>query len=271
MSTQISVDRASAAPVPAVRDLARRLLSQGASPAFTRRVVARVEDLARGGEHAHPLDLAARVIGESFPRVALRVPDAAPAFLAVLGARNSGRSGFVRKLALRLCGAGRRVAVLAVRQQGSSKPEWMVSWMGEIGAFAKVVDEHSVQVPSACGAADVLLVDGSGDQERDTATLERIARSDTLRPAAWTRIGVLAGDADPERLREDTRALRDLAVDCAVLARLDLAATPTAAFEITSTEGLPVAFVCAGKPEADHLHRCEPERVADVFLRGRIQ
>jgi flagellar biosynthesis GTPase FlhF len=270
MSPQLSADPSRAVLVPAVRDLARRLLAQGSSPAFARRIVARVEVSSRTGEPEHPLDLAARLIGEAFPRVVLRTPSAGPACLAVLGSRGSGRSAFVRKLALRLCGAGRRVAVLAVRQRDSSSPEWLATWMGEIGAMASVVDESALEVPRACGGADVVLVDGCGEPQRDAAITERIVGSETLRHADWTRVGVLASDAAPERLREDAGALRDVAADCSVLTRLDLATTPAAAFEIASSARLPVAFVCTGKAEANHLHRCEPERVADVFLKGRF-
>jgi len=270
MNTHLTSDPSRAVRIPAVRDLARRLLAQGASPAFARRIVARVETEGRREGDAHPLDLAARVIGESFKRVELRASSAGPTCLVVLGARRSGRSGFVRKLALRLCGAGRRVAVLAVRQRGSSTPEWMATWMGEIGALARVVDDDAAELPRACREADVVLVDGSGDLPRDAALADRLARSRALRHADWKRIGVLAGDAAHERLREDARALVDAGARCLVVTRLDLARTPAAAFEIACTTRLPIAFASTGIDEADHLFRCGPERAADVFLKGRI-
>ena len=112
MTTRLQSDTSLVVSAPAVRDLARRLLAQGASPGLTQRVVARVETLGRSEENVHPLDLAARVIGDLFPRVVLRTPNTGPAVVAVFGSRGSGRSTFVRKLALRLCGAGRRVSVL---------------------------------------------------------------------------------------------------------------------------------------------------------------
>ncbi|MFN0008711.1 MAG: hypothetical protein ACKVXR_12480 [Planctomycetota bacterium] len=265
MNTHTSSD-----PAPAVRDLARRLLAQGASPAFAKRIVSRVEAAGRRREDAHPLDLAARVIGDSFQRVVLRASRGGPACLAVLGAPGCGRSTVVRKLALRLCGAGRRVAVLAVRQRESSTPEWMATWMGEIGAFAEVVDDDA-EVPRACGDADVVLLDGSGDLPRDTALVERLGRIGALAQADWTRIGVLAGDAGFPRLREDARSLCGARARCLVVTRLDLARTPAAAFEAAFTTRLPVAFASAGIGEADHLFRCGPERAADVFLKGRIE
>jgi flagellar biosynthesis GTPase FlhF len=147
----------------------------------------------------------------------------------------------------------------------------MATWMGEIGAFARVVSEDSAEVPRECGDADVVLVDGSGDVPRDAALVERMLATRALRRAHRTRIGVLAGDASAERLREDARALGEAGADCIVVTRLDLARTPAAAFEAACASRLPVAFASTGIDEADRLFRCGPERVADVFLKGRIQ
>ena len=193
------LDTSHAVSVPAVRDLARRLLAQGASPGLAQRVVARVETLARSEPSAHPLDLAARVIGDSFPRVVLRAPRGSTAVLSVLGSRQSGRSAFVRKLALRLCGAGRRVSVLAVKQRESSKPEWLATWMGEVGAFACVVDVDREIPQVALEDADVVLVDGSGSLKSDVSITESIAWQNLSPQVDETRIGELAADAAPER------------------------------------------------------------------------
>ena len=270
MTTRLQSQPSLVVPAPAVRDLARRLLAQGASPGLAQRIVARVETLGRSEADVHPLDLAARVIGESFPRFVLRTPKTGPAVVAVLGSRGSGRSAFVRKLALRLCGAGRRVSVLAVRQRESSKPEWLATWLGEIGAFAAVVDSVQEIPRRALHATDVVLIDGCGDMTRDVAITEAVAGRGGLGRSIETRIGVLAADAAPERLRADVRALRAIASSCSVLTRLDLAQAPAAAFEIASTADLPIAFVSDGAGEGKHLHRCGPERAADVFLKGRI-
>jgi flagellar biosynthesis protein FlhF len=270
MNTRQSLASSPSFHAPAVRDLARRLLAQGASPAFAQRVVARVEALGRSQGDAHPLDLAARVIGDAFPRVVLRTPRATAAVLAVLGARGSGRSAFVRKLALRLRGAGRRVSVVAVKQRESSKPAWLATWMGEIGAFACVVDVDEAIPRRALEASDVVLVDGSGNAKRDVSIVESIAWQSDAPRIVETRVGVLASDLSPERLRAEARALRAAGAACSVLTRLDLAAAPAAAFEIASSAELPVAFASDGVDEGDHLHRCTPERAADVFLKGRI-
>jgi hypothetical protein len=71
-------------------------------------------------------------------------------------------------------------------------------------------------------------------------------------------------------LRAEVRALRALGTACSVLTRLDLAPAPAAAFEIAWMASLPVAFVSSGPGEENHLHRCGPERAADVFLKGRV-
>jgi signal recognition particle GTPase len=233
-------------------------------------VVARVETLGRSEPHVHPLDLAARVIGEVFPRVVVRMPRTGPALLSVLGSRGSGKSSFVRKMALRLSGAGRRVSVLVMRQRESSKPEWLATWLGEAGAFACVVEPGELVPSRALHESDVVLVDGAGDPSRDAAFVEAVARSAGAQRAVETRIGVLAADSAPDRLRAELRALRAIGTGCCVLSRLDLAAAPAAALELASAATLPIAFVTDGVEEALHLHRCGPERAADVFLKGRI-
>jgi signal recognition particle GTPase len=273
--------RAVSASVPAVRDLARRLLAQGASPGFAQRVVARVESLRRlerGEESAHPLDLAARVIGEAHPRVESAVSRKSAVVIAVLGARGAGRSTFARKLALRLCGARRKVAVLAVKQPGSTKPEWLAAWASEIGARSCVVGSDVADAGLVLRRAEVVIVDGSGEIERDLSIAggaTRVLAADAQKRTSDSfereiRVAVLAADASPERLRADARALQAARCGCSVLMRLDLSATPAAAFEIAATAGLPVAFVSSGAGEQRDLHRSGPELAADVFLKGRI-
>jgi flagellar biosynthesis protein FlhF len=261
--------RVETAAPPAVRELARRLLAHGASAAFARRVVARVEALTSRREGAHPLDLAAQAIGASFPRVVLSAPEAGPVALALLGARGAGRSALTRKLALRYRGAGRRVSVLAVRQPGSSKPEWLATWLQEQGVAARVVESGADAPRRALQSADVVLVDGCGDARRDRAVLEQLADGSAAR-LALTRLAVLAADSGPERLRADLRTLRALEPDCAVLTRLDLSAAPAAGLELAAEARVPVAFACDGARDEAHLHRLDPERAADVFLKGRI-
>ncbi len=256
--------------VAPVRELARRLLANGASPAFARRIMARVEHLARTRDGAHPLDLAAEAIGNRFPRVVLRPGVGGPQTLAFLGARGAGRSALVRKLALRLRGSGRRVAVLLVNQPGSSKPEWLANWLGEIGAAAWIVTTGHEAPVRTLQRHDVVLVDGCGDAARDGAVLEALATRGGGARLDAIRIAVLAGDGAPERLRADVRALMPLAPVCAVLTRLDLAQGPAAGLEITADAKLPIAFLCDGARDERHLHRLDPERASDVFLRGGI-
>ena len=55
-----------------------------------------------------------------------------------------------------------------------------------------------------------------------------------------------------------------------VLTKLDETAQPAPALEFAASAGLPTAFLCDGAEISRHLHRTTPERVADLFLRGRI-
>lgn len=258
-----------AAAQPAVRELARRLLENGTSPALARRVLARVESRTLRAEFTHPLDIAAAEIGNAFPRVVLNARRNQTTALALLGAPGSGRSAVARKLALRMRGQDRPVAVLALAQPGSTKPEWLATWLEEIGVRARVVTE-GVELPArTLRGAQVVLVDGSGDLARDTRVLDTLTAG-VGSHLAWRRVGVLAADADSERLRDEAGALREAGADCAVLTRFDLAVAPAAALEITAESGLAIAFVCDGVRDEMHLHRFGPESAADVFLTGRI-
>jgi hypothetical protein len=55
-----------------------------------------------------------------------------------------------------------------------------------------------------------------------------------------------------------------------VLTRLDLAQAPASGLEIAAEAKLPVAFLCDGARDERHLHRLDPDRASDVFLKGRI-
>lgn len=273
MSVQPLIDEApvlnGASTPPAVRELARRLLENGTSPGLARRVLARVESRKLRAEFTHPLDIAAAEIGNAFPRVVLRARRDEAIALALVGAPGAGRSAVARKLALRLRGQDRVVAVLAAEQPGSTKPEWLATWLEEIGVRARVVATGTELPARTLRGSQVVIFDGSGDLERDAQVLGELS-SGVGSTFAWRRVGVLAADADSERMRDEARALRDVGADCAVITRFDLCAAPATALEIAAESGLAVAFVCNGSRDEHHLHRLGPELAADLFLTGKI-
>ena len=254
---------------PAVRELARRLLSSGTSPELARRVLARVESRSLNPEFTHPLDIAAQEIGNAFPRVVLRARRDEATALALIGAPGSGRSAVARKLALRLRERDRAVAVLALEQPGSSKPEWLATWLEEIGVRARVVAPSVELSPKTLRGSHVVIVDGSGDWTRDEPMLDGLASGAAAR-FAWRRVAVLAADSTPADLRSQARDLRAVGANCAIVTRFDRAETPAAALEIAGESGLPVAFICDGARDEKHFHRVDPELAADVFLTGRL-
>jgi len=273
MSIQPLIDDAptlnGASTPPAVRELARRLLENGTSPGLARRVLARVESRKLRAEVMHPLDIAAAEIGNAFPRVVLRARRDEPIALALIGAPGVGRSAVVRKLALRLRGQERAVAVLALQQAGSTKPEWLANWLEEIGVRARVVTTGTELPARTLRGSQVVIVDGSGDLSRDAQVFGALAGGIGVH-LAWRRMGVLAADTDAERMRDEARAVREMGADCAVITRFDMATAPATALEIAVESGLAVAFVCNGTRDEHHLHRLGPELAADVFLTGRI-
>lgn len=273
MSTQPMIEvlapvEAAGSP-PVVREIARRLLENGTSPGLARRVLARVESRRLRADFTHPIDLAAQEIGTAFPRVVLSARAQEGTALAIFGAPGVGRSAVARKLALRMRAQDRAVAVLAVEQPGSSKPEWLATWFEEIGVSARIVTPGTALPPRTLRGARVVIVDGSGDAAHDTRAVDEISRGVGAH-LSWQRVGVLAADSDAERLRDEARALRDVGADCVVVTRIDLASAPAAVLEIAAESGLGIAFVCDGTRDERHFHRLGPELAADLFLTGRV-
>jgi len=254
---------------PVVRELARRLLENGTSPGLARRVLARVESRRLRADFTHPIDLAAQEIGSAFPRVVLSARRQEGTALAIFGAPGTGRSAVARKLALRMRGQDRAVAVLAVEQPGSTKPEWLTTWFEEIGVSARIVTPGIALPLRTLRGARVVLVDGSGQFERDVRAIDEVSRG-VGSHLDWRRVGILAADVDAERLRDEARALRQVGADCVVITRIDLASAPAAVLEIAAESGLGIAFVCDGTRDERHLHRLGPELAADLFLKGRV-
>lgn len=273
MSTQPLIEDVShldeAGSPPVVREIARRLLENGTSPALARRVLARVESRRLRADFTHPIDLAAQEIGSAFPRVVLSTRRQEGQALAILGAPGVGRSAVARKLALRMRAQDRSVAVLAVEQPGSTKPEWLVTWFEEIGVSARIMTPGVALPPRTLRGARVVLVDGSGHFERDARAIDELSRGSASH-LTWQRVGVLAADVEAERLRDEARALRQVGADCIVITRLDLASAPATVLEIAAEAGLGIAFVCDGTRDERHLHRLGPELAADLFLTGKV-
>ncbi|MBL8861957.1 MAG: hypothetical protein JNK02_08080 [Planctomycetes bacterium] len=253
---------------PAVRELARRLLANGASPELARRVVERVASRGSSGEPEHPLDAAAAELGAAFPRFELPMPKDAVTGLALLGVRRAGRSALARKLALRFRARDLRPAVIALDQAGATTPQWLASWLQEAGVPAVVAGASASFPFDALGGARVLVLDGSGDLRGDARTVLRFER-ETRGVVRWRRVGVLGADASIGRLSAEARALRAVGAECAVLTRVDAAVAPAAALEACAAHRLPVAFLCDGPGDDGHLRRLVPDLAADVFLRGR--
>jgi len=265
-------------PAPArkrtpLAEVERRLREHGGSPALRESVLEGVCSLE--SDDSHPLDLAAKVVGEHFSLASLPAVAGETAVISMIGQSGTGKTTTVAKLASRLVRAGRRVA-LATLDAGKIGVEAQLRAFGtELRIPTISLDDPArlaAELGRVPGRLDVLLIDGSGDERRDIAALQ--AFEDHCRASgARTRFStllVLSATASEDAIRAAIHAAESIEPVGAVITKVDEAERPLPALEQAREAGLGLAFLTNGPDLAPHFHRARPERVADVALLGRI-
>lgn len=269
------------APLPAARpearqpglgDVERALARSGCSPGLSAAVLAELEAESERGLFA--LDRAAQILGARAalaPSPKIARGSGRTCVLALVGPRESGVTTTVTKLAGHLVRQRRRVALVGLR--GSSPGEGA----RELEKYALVL-----QVPfdAVHGAAelvavlersrgfDAVLVDGTGSAGRDVALLrEARALDPRMRLEVYLTLPATAYRGELEAIAADYAAAAPSAI---VLTQLDRTRAPAPALELAIAAGLPLAFLCDGPDVARHLHRPTGDKLADLFLRGRL-
>ena len=259
-------------PLP---DLERVLRRTGCSDDLVGRTVLKV--VSSGVRGAYAFDVAARLLGDSVaiaPSPKLSKSTARPLVLAFVGAAGVGKTTTLAKLAVRLVRAGRRIGLVTLDAQRPGASALLRSLAGPLATSLEVAanaDELRATIGSA-GARDVVLVDTSGSPREDVAVLKELSASLAAerRAGAFTTNLVLAATASRAALSEVADAYAALRPNAAVITKLDETRAPVAALECISKRGLALAFLCDGRDIAAHLHRPDAERIADLFLRGKI-
>lgn len=254
-------------------DVERRLREHGGSRELRESVLEGVVKLE--SEDSHPLDLAAKVVGEQFTVASLPAVAGQTAVVALLGQSGVGKTTTVAKLASRMVRAGRRV-VLATLDGGRIGGEAQLKAFGAELRVPTITLDDPAQVAAELGRVpgrvDVLLIDGSGDERRDIAalkTFEDHCRASGAR-ADFSTLLVLAATASSDAIQSAIAAAEPVSPVGAVITKIDESDRPLPALEQAKEAGLGLAFLTNGPDLAPHFHRARPERFADVALLGRI-
>lgn len=264
---------------PGLRDVRRLLERTGTSNDLVARTLRAVE--RSGATGAFAIDAAAEALGGTLdvaPSPRTRAQGAAAHVLAFVGPTGVGKTTTLAKLAARLVRAGRRVALVAM-DGGSVGARAQLDTYGRLLQAPVRHAANALALARAVGesrAADLVLVDTSGRSPRDVEALRALARELSGARAGDERASVLdvyltlPATSGRTALDEALLGFAEARPTALVLTKLDETAQPAPILEFAAASGLPTAFLCDGAEVARHLHRTAPERVADLFLRGRI-
>ena len=269
------------------RDARDCMLQHGASTALADRVVRAI--LASGARGAFAIDAAAEELGRSF---ALEAPPRladAPHVLVFVGPTGAGKTATLAKLGRKLQGAGRDV-LFATLDPFSVSGFGNASGHGNIGGYGHArslgMDLDRTELPLEVvrdadglrdlyvkrGGADIVMVDTPGLSPRDGVALGEFA--ETL--AKIARLGsahvylVLPASASRAALALATAAFAGMGPTAAVITKLDETTEPGGALEEAQRAGLPLSFLCDGQDVRSHLVRANGNKIADLFLRGKL-
>ena len=252
------------------RDVARRLLRHGASPAFVRAVLARVLRAEARGTHA--IDAALEVLAQALaimPSPRRPGPAAPRPLLALVGPAGAGKSTTLARLALRLRATGRHARLaslgpsseLAVRRAG----------LGQVPEPVHDSDQLR-RLVARSGPIDALLLDTPGLAPRDLRGLEALER--LLAPQAELcdvrPLLVLPAPSSRGALQLTTNAFARLRPQACVVTRLDETDEPATVVEALIRARLPLAFLCDGPDPRRHLLRPTAEDLAQLALCGHL-
>jgi flagellar biosynthesis protein FlhF len=254
-------------------DVERRLREHGASKKLREAIlegIVKVQD-----DEAHPLDLAAAEIAKQFDVAALPLPQGETAVVALLGHTGVGKTTTLAKLALRLSRAGRKVAIATLDAD-------RVGGVAQIKAYGELLKIPSMALRDPARLADqlalepdrfdVVLIDGTGDVQKDVDSL--LALGDACDAASakiqLATLVVLPATASMVALESTTATAAPLAPLGAIVTKLDEAQQPMPALEHARASGLGIAFLTNGPDLGPHFFRANRERFADLALIGRI-
>jgi flagellar biosynthesis GTPase FlhF len=257
---------------PGLADVERALARSGCSPGLLAAVLEEIEAQSERGPFA--LDRAAEILGARAavaPSPKIARGSGRTCALALVGARRTGVTTTLTKLAGHLVRQRRRVALVGMRGgaagEGSRELE-KYALVLQVPFDAVQNAAELVAVLERSRSFDAVLLDGTGTAGNDVALLrEARALDPRLRLEVYLTLPATAYRGELEAIAADYAAAAPSAV---VLTQLDRTRAPAPALELAIDAGLPLAFLCDGPDVARHLHRPTSDMLADLFLRGRL-
>ena len=278
-SQVVARPRAKTAPAqrraPGLDDVERVLRRTGTSDELIAEVLSEV---ARGDlRGAYALDEAAHLLGRRVsvaPSPKLAAPTATrisagrrPCVIAFCGRPGAGKTTTLAKLAARLAQRRRRVALVTFDAKAKKR---LVDYAQLLQAPVDVARgaEDLLRLIARSARFDAVLVDATGEADRDVSTLRELRVRD---PEARLETYLLAPATDDRSALEEETSLHGiLQLAGLVVTRLDETREPAPVLEHSIDTGAPVAFLCDGPEIGGHLRRPRPDDFADLFLRGRL-
>lgn len=248
--------------LPGWAEIERRLARSGASAQLAQRVREAVRASGQTGVYA--IDAAARALGELLPGASSPRTGAGAHVLAFVGPAGAGKTTTLSKLALRLAGAGRRIALVALDHVRPGAVLQLAGLSRRLGVplVAPTGEPELARALAGCGDRDAVLIDTAGRGAN--------APGGPALPEGCERYLVLAANASARSLESALAAHAAARPSAVVLTKLDETSETAVALERAADAGLRPIFLCDGQELGAHLHRPEPELVADLVLRGRI-
>jgi len=278
--------RANARPQRApcgLADVERVLRRSGASAEWIARTLAQVE--RTGARGAFALDAAAEALGRWVPLAPspkIRRPrgwqgmrrGARGCAIALVGPPGAGKTTSVAKLASRLVRGGRRVGLCSsdVERPGALAP---LESCAEALQIPFDVTESAAELRASLARSrhlDALLIDTGGRAPAGPRRLQDPGQA-LAGAASEGQVHVylvLPATASRPALERAIETWRASAPEALVVTHLDETRAPAPVLELAAERGLPLAFLGDGCDLARDLHRASAERVADLFLRGRL-
>ena len=254
-------------------DVERRLREHGASKKLRELILNGI--VKENEQGAHPMDLAATEIAKHFDVATLPLPKGKTAVVALLGTTGVGKTTTIAKLAMRLARAGRSVAMATLDAE-------RVGGIAQIKAYGELLKIPSIALRDPRDLAeqlsldperfDVVLVDGTGDVEKDVESLRTLdaACAETNSKIQLATLVVVPATASVAAMEAATLAAEPIAPLAAIVTKLDEAKQPLPALEHAQGGGLGIAFLTNGPDLGPHFFRADAERFADLALIGRI-
>jgi flagellar biosynthesis GTPase FlhF len=266
-------------------DVERVLRRSGTSAEWIARTLARVERTSARGAFA--LDAAAEALGRwvpiaPSPKLRRARGPSWPAgrrggrgcAIALVGPAGAGKTTSVAKLASRLVRGGRRVGLCStdVERPGALAP---LESCAEALQISLDVAGSAAELRAALARSrhrDALLIDTEGHAPAGPGRLQELGQA--LAGAAtegelhvWL---VLPATASRPALERALETWRPASPEAFVVTHLDETRAPAPVLELAAEQALPLAFLGDGCDLARDLHRASAERIADLFLRGRL-